>query len=97
MPELKDNRTTEKVKLPASGGEVEIYDTVLFGDFTKMQDHENQLEMVIEVLVKLIKSWNFTSEGKDLEITAENIKILPTEDVTTIINHITEVNKKKAA
>lgn len=97
MPELKDNRTTSKITVPSSGGEIVIYDTVLFGDFTKMQDHENQLEMVVEVLVKLIRSWNFTSDGKDLPITAESIKLLPTEDVTAIINHITEVNKKKAA
>ena len=64
MPVLDDTRTTEIVKLETiKGGEVVIYKEIVFGDFYDLQfgsEGAVNTKNLIELLPRLIKSWNLT-------------------------------------
>jgi hypothetical protein len=101
MPKLLDIRSTKKITLPSfDGSKVEIYDSLLVGDMVDIDYKEdNKIKLTLDILPKFIKSWNFTDEeGKELEITKENLGFLKEDDVKFIVDEITalaEASKKK--
>lgn len=101
MPKLTDFRKTKIVELPSyPDSKVEIYDSILVGDaFNANKMQGNELAVIVEVLPKLIKSWNFTGEDdKPLEITRDNINFFKADDVAFLLKTITDFaneNKKK--
>lgn len=104
MPVLKDFRQTKVVELPSfPDSKIEIYDSVLVGNMMGIDFRsEDQLKQVIQSLPKFIKSWNFTDEdGKDLEITPENVGVLKMDDVQflgqQIMEFAAEVKKNKSS
>lgn len=97
MPVLKDLRQTKTISLPSyPDSQVEIYDSVLIGDLSKVNfQNDNQMEMTIEALPRFIKSWNFTDDsGKTLEINRENLNFLSQEDAVFLLNSIQQFNKE---
>lgn len=96
MPILKDFRTTKTIELPSfPGSKVEIYDSLLVGDMiVEDKTSEKYIENLINVLPKLIKSWNFTDEEeKPLPIDRENLNFLHVADITFVSEQIAEFNE----
>lgn len=85
MPILKDFRQTKKITIERyEGSEVEIYDSLLAGDLVGDEELKD-----FAVLVKYIKSWNFTDEEqKDLPINVENLKLFDSESLTKLAKEI---------
>lgn len=90
------NRKTTTVQLPSyEGSEVVLYTSLLIGEVEEVQNAGNDLASGIATLQKLIKSWNFVKEdGTALEITLENIKLLPANDVNVLMTAIAESQKE---
>ena len=83
---LDDVRETDKVKLPKTGGEVTLYKGLLYGDLEGLDMNDN-IESGKKVLVRSIKEWNFVDKNdQQLEVSEENLKKLPMEDVVFMIN-----------
>lgn len=105
MPTLKDFRTTKKIVLPTfPDSEVEIYDSLLVGDMVGFSGkfEEANVEAMIAFVPKMIKSWNFTDEkGETLPISSDNLGFLKAEDLTFLLQEITnfanEAKKKLKA
>lgn len=102
MPKLTDFRKTKIIALPSyPDSQVEIYDSLLVGDAIGTANFEpgKQLQIMLDVLPKLIKSWNFTGEdNKPLDITVANLNFLKADDVAYLLQEITafsEEAKKK--
>ncbi len=89
---LTDVRKTKTIALPSfEGSEVTILSGLLVGDLDGMELTKVEV-FGIESLPKLIKSWNFTDEAEAvLPINIENIKKLPVEDITFMVNQIQEL------
>jgi hypothetical protein len=98
MPILNDVRKLKTITLPSfEGSEVVIYSTVLVADLDGV-DLNNADAIGMNLLPKLIKSWNFTNEeGLPLAVSLDNIKKLPATDATFIIENIAQLilNQKK--
>lgn len=96
MPKLQDFRKTKKVNLPGvPDAEVEIYDSVLAGDLELGPKDESSVAQGLRLLPKFIKSWNFTGDDdKPLEITADNVKKLKSDDVSFLLNEIEKFGKE---
>jgi len=93
-PILQDNRTTTTITLPGyEGSEVVLYDNILLKDAIGMNDLavKKTPEEMIKVLPRLIKSWNFVdTEGKAMEITAENLGLLSVDAVAAMAEVLAE-------
>jgi len=90
MPKLTDIRKLVKVVLPSfEGSEIMIYDGMRFGDLTELDKAKTDMERGLIALQLLIKDWNFTDENdKKLEVTVENLKLLPFKDLTLLLEKI---------
>jgi hypothetical protein len=91
MPILKDFRPVKIIELPSyPDSKVEVVDSLLVGELVAMNpDEKNPIKVAMDVLPKLIKSWNFTDEeGKALAITAENLGFLKPDDVQFLLEQI---------
>ncbi len=101
MPVLKDFRVTRTITLPSiPDSKVEIVDSLLVGELASLDTNDkNPIHLAMTMLPKMIKAWNFTDEsGKALDITAENLGFLKSEDVKFLIDQVTELSaesKKK--
>ncbi|HEX5429855.1 MAG TPA: hypothetical protein VFX17_02115 [Patescibacteria group bacterium] len=105
MPVLQDFRNTKLIVLPSyPDSKVEIFDSLLVGELAKFSGRkigtdEERFELGLDVLPKLIKSWNFTDEsGQPLLITKENLSFLKKDDIEYITSEVTKFlgeNKKK--
>ena len=97
MPQLETFRKTEKIKLPSfPDSELEIYTSLLYGETLEVDINKNDQEQLLQIVCKIIKSWNFTDKDKkDLPITSENIKKLPVEDINFLAQRITDLYSKK--
>lgn len=80
------NRQTKKINLEKiEGGEVEVYTSLTAGDVQEI--NESNSKSILTPLKLLIKSWNLENEeGKPLEITEENLKIIDVNDVNKIVD-----------
>ena len=57
----------------------------------ELESAETDLKRGIATLKLMIKDWNFTNEeGEKLEVTEENLNLLPVQDLTLLLNTITE-------
>lgn len=95
---LKDIRKTYTIELPSfKGSEVVLYDGILFGNAIDIQALKDDVEKGIATTVSMIKDWNFTDENeKVLEITEENIKMLPADDINFLMETVnSRIEKKK--
>lgn len=97
MPILNDFRKTKIISLPSfPESKVEIFDSLLVGDLAAFDyKNSNLLQLSLEVLPRLIKSWNFTDEkGNAMPIVQENLNFLKEADVKYLIEQITEFNQE---
>lgn len=95
--QLTDVRAVQEISLPSFPGSVlEIYGTLLVGDYEGIDTTKTDIENSIKTLPRLIKSWNFTdSAGADLPINADSLKLLPTEDLKFIVDQIEALATKQ--
>ena len=87
MPTLNRERETKKVTLEDDdNGELEIYTDVLIGDVIGLVDNDiSEGDKMIQLLPKLIKSWNYTEEdGSPTPITGENIQRLTAKSLSKL-------------
>ena len=92
MVVLKDPRKTVEISLPSfEGSKIILYDGMLFGDLTELDKAKTDMERGLLSLKLLIKDWNFTDEaGKALEVTIDNLKLLPFQDLTLLLEKISD-------
>ena len=65
MPQLETFRKTEKIKLPSfPDSELEIYTSLLYGETLEVDINKNDQEQLLQIVCKIIKSWNFTDKDK---------------------------------
>ena len=100
MPILKNLRTTTKIKLPKSGGTIEMYDEFLTGDYRQLMAKEKinindkniSIAKGFDMIVRLIADWDFTDENeKKLIISEESLDLLPVSDLNVLSEHISKV------
>jgi hypothetical protein len=85
MPILKDNRKREEILLPDSGIKVVVTDGLLAKDVEAMQGISNDFSQTIELITRLIFSWDAQDEnGQVLPITKENVNLLTMNDLKKI-------------
>lgn len=85
MPILKDNRKREEILLPESQIKVVISDGLLAKDVEALQGIDNQFSQTIELITRLIVSWDAQDEnGQTLPITKENVNLLTMNDLKAI-------------
>lgn len=90
MAIYKDPRTTKKVSIPSiPGSEVEIYNTLLWGDLEEINNIKgSDVERGREILVKLIKDWNLTDENsKKLPITSNTFKTFTVDIMNQLLSY----------
>jgi hypothetical protein len=97
MTKLTDARKTVMVKLPTyPDAEVEMYTTLLTGDAEKLKKMDDDFVAGLETVRLLIKRWSFTDEaGKDLPVSLDNIRLLPTDDFMVMMSVVTEQKEKE--
>lgn len=90
MPILKDFRNTRVITLPSfAGSEVELYESLLFGDAYAISDLKG--ENALEAIVRIIKRWNFTNEdGTPMPVSKQSLGLLPPEDAAFLSEEITK-------
>lgn len=92
MPILKDNRKREEIVLPESGIKIVLSDGLLARDIEALQDIQNQFTQTVELITRLIVSWDAEDEnGKTLPITKENVNMLTFPDLQSIQNSLSFV------
>jgi len=95
-----DSRQTKSVELPSfPWSEVIVYPSLLVSDQREIEgkfkgpdnkvDESKIQDFSLALLVKSIKSWNFTKDGQDLEITAEILQSFPSIDFLVLNEAIT--------
>lgn len=92
MPVLQDFRKTKEIELPSyPDSEVEIYDSILFGESADLKNTTTGL------VAKLIKSWNFTDkDGVEMPVTSENVALLRSDDVAFIMEQVKDFLDQKS-
>jgi len=90
MVVLRDQRKTIEISLPSfKDSKVTLYDGMLFGDLAELDKAKTDMERGLLSLKLLIKDWNFTDEAeKKLEVTIENLKLFPFQDLTLMLEKI---------
>lgn len=90
MTQLTDIRKLKKINLPSYPDvEVEMYTSLLTYQVAELQKYDTDLERGIATLQLLIKTWSFVNaEEKPLEITIDNLKLLPTTDFSALMNAV---------
>jgi len=89
MPVYEDPRIVKKVSVPSiAGSEVEIYNTLLWGDLEEIYSSElSDVAKARKALSLLIKSWNLTDkEGKALPITEDILKMFVADVITFLLS-----------
>ena len=94
---ILQDRPTKKFTLPESGAEVEVYASVLAVDMVGVNVQklagggDDNISDAIQLLAKLIKSWNVFASDKDekpREINAESIGQLPMKDLIYLLDQM---------
>lgn len=95
-----DSRQTKTVELPSfPWSEVIVYPSLIVSDQREIEskfkwqdnkvDEARIQDFSLALLVKSIKSWNFTKDWKDLEITPEILQSFPSIDFLVLNQAIT--------
>lgn len=86
MVKLQDMREVKIIKTIATGGEIEVYKSLLAGDIEKINSLDDK-DKTIPSLKAFIKSWNFTDQDeKPLPVTDDNVRLLDARDIKTIMD-----------
>lgn len=94
----KDPRKTKKISIPSiPDSEVEIYDTLLWGDLEAIYTLEgSDLEKGRKSLAFLIKDWNLTDEKEiKLPIEEETFKLFTLEVINFLLANTEIVRQEK--
>jgi len=84
-------RVLKKIELPESGAMIELYASLTVGDLQGFDPSENGFDTAINILPKIIKSWNiFAGENSDTPepINKETISKLPVKDLTFLMGEL---------
>jgi len=100
MPILKDFRRTKEITLSKhEGSKIEIYDGIVVKEAMSFNKDEENSEKSLDLIAKMIKSWNFTDEQeKPLPVNIESLYLFDMESLTelsTQINEFSNFVKKK--
>lgn len=102
MVKLSDNRPTKTVSLPNyPGSEVIVYKEFTVWDQRELQDtttEESQFTKSLKMILRCIKSWNFSDddEGKvPSEINLKNLWKIRVDDLYILLEAISGKNKKE--
>ena len=89
MPQL-DVRKTSEISLPSfPDSKVILYDRILAGGMERIMEAKTDFERGLIALQEIIKDWNFTDEkGNKLEVNLENLRRLPMEDLTFLMDKV---------
>lgn len=93
MPIFKDVRKTVEVFLPSyPDSKVVLYESLLFGQVNELNDEKlTDVTRGVLSLKHLIKSWNFTDEKeKALPVTVETLNQFPIDDLTFLLNKVSD-------
>jgi len=95
MPQL-DVRKTIEISLPSfPGSKVILYDRILAGGMERIMEAKTDFERGLIALQEMIKDWNFTDEkGNKLEVSLENLRKLPMEDLTFLMDKVRDFFSK---
>lgn len=93
MPVLKDFRLTKSITLKEhEGSEIVVFNSILAGDgesLIALEDNPKSTKLLIELLPKFIKSWNFTDpQEQPLPINAKSLNLLKLDDIAEIVTQI---------
>lgn len=82
-------RQTKEIVLP-SGLKVVCYSSLLIGDLVGVKSNEDNFDANLEIVVKVIKSWDFYDDAgeKILPVCIENFKKLPAPDFQTLVDEL---------
>jgi len=95
---FKDVRKTIEVTLPSfPESKVLLYESLLFGQVSELNnDKLNEVDKGVLSLQYLIKEWNFTDESeKELPITIETLNQFPMEDLTFLLEKVSDFFTKE--
>jgi len=95
---FKDIRKTIEVVLPSfPESKVVLYESLLFGQVNELNDEKlSEIDKGILSLRYLVKEWNFTNEkGKDLPITIETLNQFPVDDLTFLLEKVSDFFTKE--
>ncbi|MHA1329842.1 MAG: hypothetical protein ACTSR2_02080 [Candidatus Hodarchaeales archaeon] len=89
MPKLEVRKTIE-LSLPSyPDSKVILYDRVLAGGMERILKAKDDFERGLITLQEIIKDWNFVDEeGKKLEVTMDNLRKLPIEDLNFLLEKV---------
>ena len=93
MPKISEFRKKKTIELPSlKGAKVTVYTSLLVGETEEMlSGDQNDFQKGVSMLGKLIIDWNLCDDDdKKLNITLENIKKLPVNDVNHIVGELGE-------
>jgi len=95
MPQL-DVRKTIEISLPSfPDSKVILYDRILAGGMERIMEAKSDFERGLIALQEMIKDWNFTDEnGNKLEVSLENLRKLPMEDLTFLLDKVRDFFSK---
>jgi len=95
---FKDVRKTIEVSLPSfPESKVVLYESLLFGQVNELNDEKlKEIDKGILSLKHLVKEWNFTNEkGEDLSVTIETLNQFPVEDLTFLLEKVSDFFTKE--
>lgn len=89
MPNLEVRKTSEVVLPSYPDSKVILYDRILAGGMERIMEAKTEFEKGLIALQEIVKDWNFVDEeGKKLEINLENLRRLPLEDLTFLMDKV---------
>jgi len=97
---FKDVRKTIEVSLPSfPESKVVLYESLLFGQVNELNDEKlKEIDKGVLSLKHLVKEWNFTNEkGEDLPIAIETLNQFPVEDLTFLLEKVSDFFTKEQA
>ncbi len=88
---VTDFRQTKVFKLPVSGVEVECYSSILVKDLNDLTQKKEGENLNLEVVLKVIKSWNLFDKETDenpMPVNAENFSKIPAPDFQYLVKEL---------
>ena len=89
MPKLDIRKTSELILPSYPDSKIVLYDRILAGGMERIMEAKTDFERGLIALQEMIKDWNFTDEkGNKLEVNLENLRRLPMEDLTFLMDKV---------
>lgn len=88
---LNSSRKTIQVDIPSiKGAWIKLYTNLTVGDLEEVSGKEMTIGKMVEILRMLCIDWNLTEE-----LTLENLKLLPVDDINEILNATDFIKKSQ--